>query len=445
MLGLLEKEDGIIGMPFKEVRSGEIDTPTLTRLQRVLETGESYKETEVRTSRSMKPGVAEEYMNVVFECLRGKDGEADSVMIVTSDVTEQVITRMEVKRMEEKMRVTVNAAGFGSWHIDSISKELKYNETLAEIFGYVGETQMTYEQVIEQVTSEYLPVIESELERALTSDGNYDVTFTQKRFDDSRLIWVRSLGKVVQDGLGEQKIFSGVVMDVTELKKDEQRKNDFIGMVSHELKTPLTSLTGYIQLLQKITASNTDNFMVTALQRADNQVKKMSTMINGFLNLSRLESGKIQLERIDFELDGLVSEIISEMKITVSNYLITLTPCSPILIHADRDKIASVITNLLSNAVKYSPNNKNIEVVCSLKKGMAEVLVVDHGMGIEAENLPYLFDRFYRVEGTLNNTISGFGIGLYLSAEIIERHGGRIWAESILGEGSAIGFSLPLL
>ena len=165
-------------------------------------------------------------------------------------------------------------------------------------------------------------------------------------------------------------------------------------------------------------------------------------MINGFLHISRLESGKIILNKSTFSLDELVKTSIEEIMITDASHHIIFDVYDSIELYADQDKVSNVISNLLSNAVKYAPHHKEIEVRCLIVNDMAQVSVRDNGMGINQEDIEKLFERYYRVQN--NHTISGFGIGLYLSAEIIERHNGQIWAESELGKGSTFYFSLPL-
>ena len=353
-----------------------------------------------------------------------------------------VITRQQAEKAELSLRMAIDAARLGSWQIDPVTRELSYNTMLAKLFGYEGTEPMTYEQALGQVIEEYRPILREAIDKAITDHGNYDMTYAQHRFDDGEIIWLRSLGRVTPDETGAFTLFSGFVMDVTELKRDEQRKNDFIGMVSHELKTPLTSLNGYIQILQSKAKKTEDPFTTNALEVASKQVKKMTTMINGFLNISRLESGKIILNKSEFRLDELIADSVKEMLLMDASHLITFSVHQPITIHADHDKISNVVSNLLSNAVKYSPNNREIEISCTIADNAALVRVKDQGMGIDAKDMEQLFDRYYRVES--NHTISGFGIGLYLSAEIIERHNGKIWAESEPEKGSIFYFSLPL-
>jgi two-component system sensor histidine kinase VicK len=180
------------------------------------------------------------------------------------------------------------------------------------------------------------------------------------------------------------------------------------------------------------------------MEKADNQVRKMGNMISGFLNISRLEAGKILIVKQEFSIDQLIQEIIEEYKITSTSHSIQLSPCEPVQVFADRDKIGSVVSNLINNAIKYSPKGKDIRIKCQKLSGTLQVSVEDEGMGIKPKDVNNLFDRYYRVESKHTAHISGFGIGLYLSAEIIYQHNGKIWVESQIGVGSTFYFSIPI-
>lgn len=240
----------------------------------------------------------------------------------------------------------------------------------------------------------------------------------------------------------EKKVEERVNSVKVELEKEGQRKNDFIAMVSHELKTPLTSLNAHIQLLQRKYKGNGDSFTESSLQMAEKQVKKMTAMINGFLDVSRLESANIYLKKTDFLLNDLIESAVEEAVMMHSSHTISYVNEHQLLVQADFEKIGNVISNLLSNAIKYAPMNPDIMVKCELVEGMVRVSVKDQGIGIAAKDIGHLFERFYRVD--TGSHISGFGIGLYLSAEIIEKHNGRIWAESEHGHGTTFFFELPL-
>jgi len=442
MLEIWGKTNKIQGMPLAEAMPELKGQPFLQILDDVITTGETYYGNASKARIIINGKETEKYFNLIYKPLRNQNGVTDRILQVASDITEQFTIKLELEKAQEMMRLAIEAAKLGSWYIDPVTKSLKYNQMLAKLFGYEGTGSMTYDQAIAQVTEEYRDKIVEEIEKAILSGGDYDITYSQKRFNDGEIIWLRSLGKINENGEDGFRTFSGFVMDITELKKDEQRKNDFIGMVSHELKTPLTSLNGYIQLLQSKADGKGDKFTAGALATAGKQVKKMTTMINGFLNISRLESGKIVLNKSSLRLDELIHTVIEETMVITTSHVIKCTCEVPITLSGDYDKISNVVSNLLSNAIKYAPNHRDIDVKCEIIGGMAQVSVKDYGPGIDKVQVPQLFERYYRAE--TNHTISGFGIGLYLSSEIIDRHNGRIWAESEIGVGSTFYFTLPM-
>ncbi|WP_158828279.1 ATP-binding protein [Mucilaginibacter lacusdianchii] len=236
-----------------------------------------------------------------------------------------------------------------------------------------------------------------------------------------------------------------IFADITERKRSEQRKNDFISMASHELKTPLTSIKAYIQMLGGKANKAGDNFTGEAFKKVELQVNKMQGLIKGFLDVAKLESGKIQLNRQDFQLDQLITDVIDEAKLIVQSHDIIFEHSNPTWVNADKDKIGQVLSNFLNNAVKYSPKGKQIILRCTSTDDTAQVSVIDEGIGIKSKDIPKLFERFYRVENKQTETIAGFGIGLYLCAEIIEQHQGKIGVNSTVGQGSTFWFSLPVV
>jgi PAS domain S-box-containing protein len=329
-----------------------------------------------------------------------------------------------------------------------ISKTLEsvitsWNDSAERMFGY------TADEIIGQTIYKLIPPDRYEEEPKILArlrTGERVEHFETRRWTkDGRELDVSLTISPMKDDTGHIIGLSKIIRDITERKQNETRKNDFIGMVSHELKTPLTSLTAIIQVANHKLRGSEDSFLVGAMGKAHVQVKRMTAMINGFLNVSRLESGKMLIEKEDFELDKFIVEIIEETKLVVSSHDILFNNCDPVTVHADRDKISSVISNLLSNAVKYSPKGKIIEVNCMVIGSEVQVSIRDEGMGIKPRDLEQIFGRYYRVEANNTRHISGFGIGLYLSAEIIQRHNGRIWAESESGIGSVFYFSLPLI
>lgn len=354
------------------------------------------------------------------------------------------VAQNKIEENQIALRLAIEAANFGSWFIHSETREFKTDARLKELFGYYPDEDITIEQAIAQITDEYRGFVSAKLENAIYNGGDYDVTYPVTGLHDNRLRWLRAIGNLKADPSGTFSAFTGVVMDVTEQRANEQRKNDFIGMVSHELRTPLTSLTAIIQLAHSKLKNSQDPFIAGAMERAGAQVKRMNSMINGFLNVSRLESSKITIDKSNFDIHALVREVVDELRLTTNSHEIDLVQSEGLEVFADREKINSVISNLLSNAIKYSPKGTSVHVSASVDTSWVTIGIKDSGIGINPEDLNKIFERYYRVENDQTPHISGFGIGLYLSSEIIQLHRGRIWVESDPGKGSTFYFSLPL-
>lgn len=257
-----------------------------------------------------------------------------------------------------------------------------------------------------------------------------------------RWLLARGLPRFNNDGSFAGYISSTI--DITGIKENEQRKNDFISMVSHELKTPLTSLSGYMQLLKSKSLKNQDAPTTGVADKALRQISRMTTLINGFLNVSRLESARIYIDRVKFDMATLIKEIEDEAQTSIISHQVNFAPVKETWVHADRDKIEQVVNNLISNAVKYSPPGSPINISCEASGSRLVVKVQDQGVGINPEDQPRLFERYFRVNNSGYKNVAGFGIGLYLCAEIIKRHDGQIGVESEPGKGSTFYFELPL-
>lgn len=233
-----------------------------------------------------------------------------------------------------------------------------------------------------------------------------------------------------------------IIVDITERKKLEQKKDEFVSIASHELKTPLTTLKGYVQLLgAKLQARNAENMMY--MSRMDNQLIKITDLINDLLDISRIQSGGMSLTLSEFDMSELVSEMIQDVLPLSGEHKINLTkPDSPQIVLGDRVRIGQVIINFLSNAINYSPNSNSIEVFVQDLGGEVRVAVEDSGVGIPADKLDKLFQKFYRVEENQANWQQGLGLGLYISSEIVKKHNGKINVESEFGKGSIFYFDL---
>lgn len=375
---------------------------------------------------------------VDFVPLRNAQDEVYAGLIIAIDIT-------DIKKADEKSAML--AAIVQSSDDAIVSKTLEgivtsWNKSAERLFGYTAD-EMIGQPIIRVIPHDRLDE-EPKILARLAKGERVDHFETIRVAKDGRLLDVSLTISPVKDSQGNIIGASKIARDISEKKRDEIRKNDFIGMVSHELKTPLTSLTTLIQVANSKLKNGPDVFLAGAMDKASLQVKKMANMINGFLNVSRLESGKIQIEKERFDIEELIKEVTDDTELLFFSREVKFKPNRPVFVNADHEKISSVLVNLISNAVKYSPKDKPIVVQCQLGDEQIIISVKDEGLGIKPEDAGRLFERYYRVESSQTKHISGFGIGLYLSAEIVEHHGGKIWVESEVGKGSTFYFSLPV-
>jgi PAS domain S-box-containing protein len=220
--------------------------------------------------------------------------------------------------------------------------------------------------------------------------------------------------------------------------------DEFISVASHELKTPVTSLKGFTQLLYRRFKRKGDEEALRFLGRMDSQLNKLTNLINDLLDISRIRAGKLEYRDEPFDLDVLAHEIVENAQATVQTHHLLLE--NPVKVHVsgDRERIGQVLTNLLTNAIKYSPDADIVVLQVEAKGNEAVVSVQDFGIGIGKDHQQKIFDRFYQVNDK-DLLPSGLGLGLYLAHEIVKHHHGRIWVESHKGEGSTFRFTLPLL
>ncbi|ACU05076.1 sensor histidine kinase [Pedobacter heparinus] len=340
-------------------------------------------------------------------------------------------------------KLAITAANLGVWFIDEQTGTFLPSARMKELHGYLAEEEMSFEAALVQIPKKYRQKVISVLKEARSRKEPFYLEYPVIGFHDQQQRWLRVMGGSEQPTT-ETSQFSGVIMDITDIKQNELRRSKFIGMVSHELKTPLTALKAYIQLLNKWAKQKRDSFSIGALSKLEKQVKKMTTMINGFLNFSGAESGKIHLNKSTFDMIPLLNEVIEENKDIYPDHAISLAASQQMVVNADRDKIEQVIINLISNAVKYSDPGKPIAVTCLQEKTRLILSVKDTGMGIEEKDIAKLFKPHSRIKTSKTENISGFGIGLYLCAEIIKYHGGEIGVKSEPGHGSTFWFSLKM-
>lgn len=247
---------------------------------------------------------------------------------------------------------------------------------------------------------------------------------------------------------------SGVVVianEITEqvlarhhIEEAGRQKDNFIGVASHELKTPLTSIKAYSQILHKRFLKADDLQSAKLVEKMDTQLNKLNSLVSDLLDVTKIEAGQFQFRQGEFDVNRLISEIVEEMQRTTEKQRIIMKLGKSKKLYGNKDRIGQCIINFLSNAIKYSPESKNIIIKTNCTMKEIRISVQDFGVGMSKADQEKVFERFYRVGGVDSETYPGLGLGLYISSEIIKRHNGKIWVESSKGKGSTFSFSLPL-
>jgi len=254
---------------------------------------------------------------------------------------------------------------------------------------------------------------------------------------------VEAVARELRVAIEAARLFEQQRVAVAELERLSQAKSDFVSIVSHEFRTPLTGIQGFSEMMR-------DEDLTTAEMKEyagdiNTDAQRLNRMINEMLDLDRLESGRMALETAPIDLNAIITEVADGVLPGAAGHPIVLR-LDPGLgpVTGDRDKLTQVVVNLLSNAVKYSPGGGEIVVTTRAEGPNAHVLVRDHGMGIPADGLEKVFERFARLESDATRFIQGTGLGLPIVRQIVTLHGGEAWVESTVGEGSVFQFTVPL-
>ncbi len=291
--------------------------------------------------------------------------------------------------------------------------------------------------------ADWLPglALESVKERLLQGDGPCEMDATIRGEGGPTILRVTATRLAA--GLPQADGLVLLLHDVTERVRVERMKSEFLSAVSHELKTPLTTISGFLELMlnREFERSRQVQYLTIGLGEA----QRLQRLIEDLLTLSRLESGQFRLQTRPVRLDQVASALVTGFaeRYPAFGFRFSALGNIPVL-EVDEDLVSQVLVNLLSNAVKYSPQGGQVEVQVQADGQSVRVSVSDQGIGIPKDKYPYIFDRFYRVDNSLTRTTGGIGLGLANARYIVEGHGGAIWVESAEGQGSRFIFVLPV-
>ena len=387
-------------------------------------------------------------ISVTVSAVKDIKGTFIGTTIIARDITEQ---------QTSKEKQAMLAAIVDSSEDAIISKTLKgiitsWNKAACKLFGY------TDKEAIGKHISLIIPIERLDEENTIISrikEGlKVDHFETIRIKKDGSLIAISLSVSPIKDSSGTIIGASKIARDITEeldnrekiklyyeqLEKINSYKDEFIGLASHELKTPLTSITGYLQLLESTLKDDKPKIFV---KRAVNQARKLSLLVSDLLDMSKIQTGNLTLNSAVFDFNDLLDETAITISDTITTHYLELSkPSDPVMLNGDRQRIEQVLINLVNNAVKYSPGANKVVMTVTDTDDKIRVAVKDFGIGIAKSHQQKIFSRFYRVED-VSPSISGLGIGLYISYDIVMKHNGRIWVESEPGNGSTFCFEIP--
>jgi PAS domain S-box-containing protein len=356
------------------------------------------------------------------------------------DITDQEVSAQRIRESEKQFRQLANSIIQMVWVTDAEGLHEYYNQRWYDCTGTTHE-----EAEGEGWNHVFHP---EDQERAwkvwrhsLETGTPYEIEYRLRKYT-GEYIWVLGRAAPYYDNEGKIIKWFGTCTDIHEQKLLQQQKDEFINIASHELKTPLTSLTANIQFMEKMLLKRQDaDPMLTKLVGASfTNVRKLNNLIDELLNANSIGLGKLSIKKDWFDLKELIGD--STAFLSAEQHEVKITGLLKVNVFADQAKIEQVIVNLVNNAHKYAKESPLVEVNVTEDETAFKVSVIDQGKGIPEEKLKFLFDRYYQAESK-GGRYSGMGLGLYICASIIEGHNGKIGVESQLGKGSVFWFTLP--
>lgn len=443
------KDKSAIGKPLikaiPELKGQGFDKHLLA----VLKTGKPYHAHQMPISFIRNGKMEMPYFDFVCQAQRDLDGKIEGVAVIATEVTTQAELYEKLKLSEARFHQMTDLVPDMIINATVDGKLFYFNKVWTDFSGW-SMKKLKKEGWAKLIHPDELPTVEQNWRKAVKTGNDFEMEF--RILDkNSDFKWHISRGIPVKDETGKIIMWVGASTEIQKLKEEEEIKKDFLKMVSHELKTPVTSIKGYTQLLLSMLRSGAPDTwgnvpLIPSLERIDNQVSRLTRLISEMLDLSRVEESKLELQRETFGINEFVESSVQDIQYTNSEYKIKIVHDHTFSVYGDKDRINQVLINFITNAIKYSPDDKNITArVYKVDEENGAVSIMDKGIGIAQKDHDHVFERFYRVSGKDETTFTGFGIGLYLAKEIIERHQGQVAVKSKKGKGSEFIFTLPII
>ncbi len=376
--------------------------------------------------------------------LHDGQGRPKNVISAVQDITERVRAAQELRDEKEQLELAQRAGGIGTFEIDGQTGRITWSRELERLYGLApGSFKGTTEAWYAFVHPDDRPQVERKIAEAIKRrDPGFEAQWRIIR-PSGEVRYIAGRSEIFYRPDHRMERILGVNIDVTERTKLERQKDEFIAIAGHELKTPITSIKAYAQALRRRLSRSGDEASARNLARIEAQVDKLSALISDLLEVPKLESGQLVMRPERYDFDAMVRETVEALQVSSEGHKLIVEGASGVTVYGDRERAGQVLTNLLTNAIKYSPGRDKVLVRLGRKGADAEACIQDFGAGIADEELPYIFDRFYRTGVAKKASAPGMGLGLYISSQITAQMGGTIKVKSKVGEGST--FCLRLL
>ena len=395
------------------------------------------------TIKHLKTGELIDVFNNSIRIDDPESGKAIGIGAVIRDLRPENAAKEALEKSEKLLRGITSAAPTGLWQSDAEGNIIYINQTWIDWTGIPYEKQMGNGWMM-GIVEEDRDIVELKFLSDFDVRTYHEVEFRINHTDGTQH-WCVATGKPQYSSSGEFEGYIGAGVDITEQKLLQQQKDNFIGIASHELKTPVTSIKAYTQVLEKMLIKKGELKEAAMISKMDGQLNRLTSLIGDLLDVTKINSGRLQFNHKNFEFNPLVTDLVEDLQRTTQKHVLITNLGEPVTLNGDEERIGQVIINLITNAIKYSPEAKEIIISSKVEADQLTFCVQDFGIGIAEGHAQKVFEQFYRVSGLMQYTFPGLGLGLYISAEIIKQEGGKIWVNSKEGEGSTFCFTLPIL
>lgn len=359
------------------------------------------------------------------------------------DVTEQKLTEMSLKETQQKLNLSLSAGQVSTWLWNIAENKVEWSGGQTLLYGMDCPQQCTLEDWLNLIHPDDARKLQQDIHDSITSKKEMNTEF-RVVWPDESIHWILFKCIPEYDESGEAFRLIGINIDITDRILAEKEKENFIDITSHELKTPLTSIKVYADILTEKLRRKNDAELTSLAEKMSLQIDRLTNLIKDLLDVTKINEGQLSLACAYFDLNELIKEVTEEMQRTATTHQLIITGNITRQVWADKDRIREVLVNFISNAIKYSPGCDRVLIRVSTDERNLTVSVKDFGIGLSEEDRSKLFRKFYRANDSGVHTFPGVGLGLYISAEIIKKHNGKIWVESVKNEGSEFYFSLAL-